>query len=92
MSNIIEDELASSSVIQHVDRLDFDYVPEELPHRLMQLYTFKNDNVLDPFAGSGNACLAAIKDQRNYVGYDIDYEYVKLAEKRISSYRSQLNY
>jgi len=66
--------------------------PEELPHRLMQLYTFKNDNVLDPFAGSGNACLAAIKDQRNYVGYDIDYEYVKLAEKRISSYRSQLNY
>jgi site-specific DNA-methyltransferase (adenine-specific) len=66
--------------------------PEELPHRLIQLYTFKNDNVLDPFAGSGTACLAAIKDQRNYVGYDIDYEYVKLAEKRISSYRSQVNY
>jgi len=37
MSNIIEDELASSSVIHHVDRLDFDYVPEELPHRDTQL-------------------------------------------------------
>jgi len=37
MSSIIEDELASSSVIQHVDRLDFDYVPEELPHRDDQL-------------------------------------------------------
>ena len=37
MSSIIEDELASSSVIQHVDRLDFDYVPEELPHRDSQL-------------------------------------------------------
>ncbi|MBS3802612.1 MAG: AAA family ATPase [Candidatus Thermoplasmatota archaeon] len=37
MSSIIEDELASSSVIQRVDRLDFDYVPEELPHRDTQL-------------------------------------------------------
>ena len=37
MGNIIEDELSSSSVIQHVNRLDFDYVPEELPHRDSQL-------------------------------------------------------
>lgn len=37
MSNIIEDELSTSSVIQYVDRLDFDYVPEELPHRDNQL-------------------------------------------------------
>ena len=64
--------------------------PEELPHRLIQLYTFKGDVVLDPFVGSGTTCLAAIKDKRNYVGYDINPEYVTLAKKRISNYTSQL--
>jgi len=64
--------------------------PEELPHRLIQLYTFKGDVVLDPFVGSGMTCLSAIKDKRNYIGYDINPEYVKLAEKRISSYTNQL--
>lgn len=64
--------------------------PEELPHRLIQLYTFKDDVVLDPFVGSGSSCLSAIKDKRNYVGYDIDSEYVKLAEKRIANYSNQL--
>jgi site-specific DNA-methyltransferase (adenine-specific) len=65
--------------------------PEELPHRLIQLYTFKDDVVLDPFVGSGTTCLSAIRDKRYYVGYDIDPEYVKLSEKRISAYINQLN-
>jgi len=64
--------------------------PEELPHRLIQLYTFKDEVVLDPFVGSGSACLSAIKDKRNYVGYDIDSGYVKLAERRIANYTNQL--
>lgn len=64
--------------------------PEELPHRLIQLYTFKNDIVLDPFVGSGTVCLSAIKDKRNYIGYDIDSEYVKLAERRIANHTNQL--
>ena len=64
--------------------------PEELPHRLIQLYTFKDDVVIDPFVGSGSTCLSAIKDKRNYVGYDIDPEYIKLAEKRIGNYTNQL--
>jgi site-specific DNA-methyltransferase (adenine-specific) len=51
--------------------------PEELPHRLIQLYTFKEDVVLDPFCGSGTACLSAIKDGRHYIGYDIDEKYVQ---------------
>jgi DNA modification methylase len=63
--------------------------PEELPYRLIQLYTFKGDVVLDPFAGSGSTCLSAIKNERNYVGYDIDSDYVKLAEKRILNYTNQ---
>ena len=64
--------------------------PEELPHRLIQLYSFKGDVILDPFVGSGTACLSAIKDERNYVAYDIDSEYIKLAETRISQYRDKI--
>jgi len=58
--------------------------PEELPHRLIQLYTFKDDVVLDPFAGSGTTCLAALKDDRHYVGYDTEQEYIDLALHRIT--------
>ena len=57
--------------------------PEELPRRLIQLYTFEGDIILDPFMGSGQTAIAAVKTKRNFVGYDIDKEYCKLAEKRI---------
>jgi site-specific DNA-methyltransferase (adenine-specific) len=60
--------------------------PIELPHRLIQLYSFKDEIVLDPFVGSGSACIAALKAKRHYVGYDIDKNYVKLAETRIKQY------
>lgn len=60
--------------------------PVELPYRLIQLYTFKGDIVLDPFVGSGSTCIAALKAKRHYVGYDIDKEYVRLAETRIKQY------
>lgn len=66
--------------------------PEELPHRLIQLYTYKGDVVLDPFCGSGSACLAALKDGRYYIGYDIEPSYVKLSNQRIESYSRQLNF
>lgn len=57
--------------------------PEELPYRLIQLYTYSDEVILDPFAGSGTTCLAALKTGRKYVGYEIDEEYVRLAEQRI---------
>jgi len=63
--------------------------PEELPHRLIQLYSFKGDIILDPFVGSGTTCLAALRDKRNYVGYDTNPSYVKLAENRISNFANQ---
>lgn len=63
--------------------------PEELPHRLIQLFTFKGDVILDPFCGSGTTCLAALKDGRHYIGYDTKQEYVNLANKRIKTYLSQ---
>ena len=57
--------------------------PIELPYRLIQLYTFEEEVILDPFIGSGQAAIAAIKTNRHYVGYDISEEYVKLAQRRI---------
>ncbi len=58
--------------------------PEELPFRLIQLYSFKDNIILDPFMGSGTAAAAALKSGRKFVGYDIKQEYIDLAEKRIS--------
>ena len=63
--------------------------PEELPYRLIHLYTFKNDVVLDPFCGSGTTCLAALKSGRSYIGYDIEEKYVELSNNRIEQYTSQ---
>lgn len=62
--------------------------PIELPRRLIQLYTFEGDIVLDPFCGSGSTPIAAIKAGRNYIGYDIKEEYVELSEKRIKLHRA----
>jgi len=65
--------------------------PIELPYRLIQLYTFEDEVILDPFVGSGTTCLAALKTKRRYVGYDNDQEYCWLAEKRISEYLQSQN-
>lgn len=64
--------------------------PEELPYRLIQLYSFKTDIILDPFMGSGTTAIAALKSDRSYVGYDNSIEYVRLAENRIAKYTDQL--
>jgi DNA modification methylase len=58
--------------------------PVELPERLIQLYTYKGDVVLDPFLGSGSTAVAAVRTDRRYVGFDTDTAYVTLAEKRIA--------
>lgn len=64
--------------------------PLELPRRLIELYTFAGEVVLDPFMGSGQTALAAMRTGRHFVGYEINDEYVKLAEKRIQSHGSDL--
>ena len=58
--------------------------PIELPLRCIKLYTFENDIVLDPFMGSGSTAIASLMTNRRFVGYDIDKNYVKIAEKRIN--------
>lgn len=57
--------------------------PPELPARLIQLYTFADDVVLDPFMGSGTTALAAREAGRTYVGYELNPEYVELAVQRL---------
>jgi modification methylase len=59
--------------------------PLELPYRLVQLYSFSEDTVLDPFMGSGQTALAARKSGRHYVGYELNPEYVGLANARIQA-------
>ena len=59
--------------------------PVELPERLIQLYTFTDDLVLDPFLGSGSTAVAAVQSGRHYVGYETDADYAALAESRIAS-------
>jgi len=62
--------------------------PVELHYRLIQLYTFSGEVVLDPFMGSGQTAVAAAKSGRHYLGYEINASYVRLAEERIRSINS----
>ena len=58
--------------------------PIELPRRLIQLYTYAGDIVLDPFIGSGTTAVASVKSGRRYVGYDTSSEYVEIAKGRLA--------
>jgi modification methylase len=62
--------------------------PVELPQRLMELYTFRGDLVLDPFCGSGSTLVAALRSGRDAVGYDLDPVYVALARARVADQQS----
>ena len=64
--------------------------PLELPRRLIELYSFEHDIVLDPFAGSGSTCCAAIMAKRRYVGFDCSASYVDIARKRIEIFTKEL--
>src|SRR5512138_688743 len=59
--------------------------PTELPYRLIQLYTFSNEIVLDPFMGSGQTALAALKAGRHFIGYEVIEDYCQLAKRRIQN-------
>ena len=57
--------------------------PVELPKRFINLYSFKDDLVLDPFIGSGTTAVASKILKRNYVGYEINKDYIEIADKRL---------
>ncbi len=58
--------------------------PVELPQRLIELYTFRDDLILDPFLGSGTTAVAAVRTGRRYVGYETDPAYVSIARQRVA--------
>ena len=56
----------------------------ELPHRCVQLYSYTEEVVLDPFLGSGSTAVAASMAQRHFVGYEILESYCQAAERRLA--------
>ena len=64
--------------------------PVELPRRLIDLFTYEGDVVLDPFMGSGSTAVAAIRGDRHFVGFDTDTAYVAKAKERIKQERDRL--
>ena len=64
--------------------------PVGLPHRLVELYTYAGDVVLDPFMGSGSTAVASVRSGRHYIGFDTDAAYVRQAEQRVLDERRRL--
>ena len=62
--------------------------PVALPERLIHLYTYVDDLVLDPFMGSGTTGVAALRTARHFVGYDTDADYVERARARLDQERA----
>ena len=65
--------------------------PEELPARLIKMFTFTGETVLDPFTGSGTTSLAAKNLQRNSVGYEINPEFIEIAKQKLNIYQSDIS-
>ena len=65
--------------------------PEELPHRLIKMFSFVGDTVLDPFLGSGTTSLAARRLQRNSVGYEINSEFIPLIKDKIENKQLEIS-
>jgi site-specific DNA-methyltransferase (adenine-specific) len=64
--------------------------PVELPKRLIELYTYRGDLVLDPFMGSGSTAVAAVHSDRHFIGYDTNQEYVDAALARVDEERARI--
>jgi len=65
---------------------DYDHpamFPEELPRRLIKLFSYKNDIILDPFNGAGTTTLVALKNRRRFIGIDNSKQYCKTAYQRL---------
>ena len=58
--------------------------PEELPRRLIKMFSFAGDTVLDPFLGSGTTCLAAKNLNRNSVGYEINKDFLPVIKQKLN--------
>ena len=66
--------------------------PVDLPYRLIQLYSFTSDVILDPFIGSGTTAVASLKSNRNFIGFEINQEYINIVENRTALLENMLNF
>jgi len=64
--------------------------PQELAYRLVRMFSFVGDTVVDPFCGSGTTMVAAMKAGRNSIGIEIDPEYCRMAEERLRKENSDM--
>ena len=64
--------------------------PLEIAYRLVRMFSFSGDTVIDPFCGSGTTMVAAMKSGRNSIGIEIDAEYCKMAEERLRKENSDM--
>ena len=65
--------------------------PEELPRRLIKMFSFVGETVLDPFAGSGTTSLAAKNLDRNSIGYEINPEFIPFIKEKLEVHQQDLN-
>lgn len=64
--------------------------PEELPKRLIKMFAFKGETVLDPFMGSGTTSLTARNLERNSIGYEINPEFIEIAKTKLNTLQSDI--
>jgi site-specific DNA-methyltransferase (adenine-specific) len=65
--------------------------PEELPRRLIKMFSFVGETVLDPFVGSGTTLLAAKNSDRNSIGYEINPEFIPIIKEKLEVHQKDLN-
>jgi len=65
--------------------------PEELPRRLIKMFSFVGETVLDPFSGSGTTSLAAKNLERNSIGYEINPEFIPFIKEKLEVHQQDLN-
>ncbi len=65
--------------------------PEELPRRLIKMFSFVGETVLDPFVGSGTTALAAKNTDRNSIGFEINSQFISIIKEKLDIYQNDLN-
>jgi site-specific DNA-methyltransferase (adenine-specific) len=64
--------------------------PVELPKRIIEMFTFVGETVLDPFLGSGTTALAAMVTERNSIGYEINEDFYTIIKSKLESNNTRL--
>lgn len=82
-----EDGIFTYPIVTNKERIHPTQKSVGLISDIIKIHTNKGDLILDPFMGSGTTAVACIDTERNYIGFELDENYCKAANKRIDSYR-----